>query len=452
MKKIIFLLGGLISSLIINAQVISNFDGAIVFSDEDINGTARFNAMSGAFGALGGDLSASDINPAGLAVFNNTETAITLGMRNTDILTSYYGTNTNNTEDYVNMTQAGAVLIFDNSHNENWTKFAIGFNYALVKDFENNYIVKGNSGLSEFNGDPYLNDDNNPDNDIFYENVDGQFFGNYTNGQNEKFTISFAAQYNENLHIGLSIVTHKLDHYQKALFEESNNDGNSNLLDASLLQELYTYGQGVGLNIGVIAKPIQELRLGLALQTPTWYNLTEEFTEDLEILVSNDPQLFNENSGINFFEYDLVTPAKATASIAYLFGRDGLLSLDYTFKNYTNTKLKPSSEFTDVNNLFSNNLQNTSEVRVGAEWRLGKVVSLRGGYYYKESPFVDALDSDHIKGFSVGTGFKFNGKVKLDLAYQKSTHTNFYNFTEFSDAAELDIDNGKLTATLVIGL
>jgi len=438
--------------LIINAQVISNFDGAVIFSDEDINGTARFNAMSGAFGALGGDLSASDINPAGLAVFNNTETAITLGLRNTDILTSYYGTNTNNTEDYVNMTQAGAVLVFDNTHNENWTKFAIGFNYALVKDFENNYIVKGNSGLSEFNEDPYLNDDNNPDNDIFYENVDGQFFGNFTNGQNEKLTISFAAQYSDNLHIGLSLVTYKLDHYQKALFEESNNDGNNNLLDASLLQELNTYGQGVGLNIGIIAKPIQELRLGMALQTPTWYNLTEEFTEDLEILVSNDPQLFTENSGINVFEYDLVTPAKATASIAYLFGKDGLVSLDYTFKNYTNTKLKPNSEFTDANNLFSNNLQNTSEVRLGAEWRLGKVISLRGGYHYKESPFVDALDSDHIKGFSLGTGFKFNGKVKLDLAYQKSTHTDFYSFTEFSDAAELDIDNGKFTATLVIGL
>ena len=71
MKKILFLIGGLLSSLVINAQVISNFDGAVLFSDEDINGTARYNAMSGAFGSLGGDMSAVGINPAGLAVFNN---------------------------------------------------------------------------------------------------------------------------------------------------------------------------------------------------------------------------------------------------------------------------------------------------------------------------------------------------------------------------------------------
>ena len=46
------------------------FDG-LNYSSNSIDGTARFNSMSGAFGALGGDLSAIAINPAGSAVFNN---------------------------------------------------------------------------------------------------------------------------------------------------------------------------------------------------------------------------------------------------------------------------------------------------------------------------------------------------------------------------------------------
>lgn len=448
MKKLLFLIGGLLASTLINAQAIGYGDAAVLFGSEDINGTSRFNAMSGAFGALGGDLSAGDINPAGLAVFVNSEAAFTIGFRNTDILTSYYGTNTGNNDDYLTFAQGGGVLVFGSPRKATWNKFALGFNYSLVKDFENNYNVNGNSGISDFNSDPFLNNDDDPNNDIFYENVDGQFFGNFTNGENSKFTLSFAAQYNENLSLGVSLVSHRIDLYQRALFEESNNDGDGNLLDASLLQELSSYGNGVGLNFGIIAKPIYELRIGLALQTPIWYNLTDEFAEDLEIDVSNNSQLYKETSNVSVFDYSLKTPAKATASIAYLFGKNGLVSLDYTYRNTKNTKLKPGNEFVNENDYFSNNLKNTSAVRVGAEWRVGKMMSLRGGFHFAESPYVDAIDTDHVKGFSVGTGFRFGRSVRLDLAYLKSENTDIYNFTNASDAAELDIDNNKITATL----
>ena len=41
------------------------------YSLEEVQGTARYQAMGGAFGALGGEISALGINPAGSAVFNN---------------------------------------------------------------------------------------------------------------------------------------------------------------------------------------------------------------------------------------------------------------------------------------------------------------------------------------------------------------------------------------------
>jgi hypothetical protein len=37
------------------------------YSQDNLNGTARFRAM-GAFGALGGDLSSLNVNPAGSAI------------------------------------------------------------------------------------------------------------------------------------------------------------------------------------------------------------------------------------------------------------------------------------------------------------------------------------------------------------------------------------------------
>ncbi|HHC78775.1 MAG TPA: hemin receptor [Flavobacteriia bacterium] len=454
MKKFFILLGGwLLSSLAINAQSIPFTDAAVLFSGGGNNGTARFNAMSGAFGALGGDMSAGDVNPAGLAIFKNSSASVTFGLRNTDINTSFHGTNVSNNDNYFNITQAGGVMVFDNSGSPYWKKIALGFNYSLARDFENNYIVRGNSGISEFNSDPFLNNDSDPNNDIFYNNVDGQFFGNTTNGQNEKFTFSLAAQYNEKFYLGFSVVAHSLDFFQNALFEESNNDGNGNLLDASLLQQLNTFGEGVGFSLGFIAKPTQEVRFGVAYETPVWYNLTDQFAEDLEIQVSNDNQLFVETQDISVFDYKLTTPSRLTGSFAYIIGKEGLISFDYTYKNYTNTKLKPNNDFVNENEFFTNGLKNTSTFNVGAEWRLDNV-SLRGGYHYEQTPFEDSIDSDNINGYSFGIGFKFKGNIKLDLAYQNSTNTDVYRFLDLDgvEPAELDITNDKFTATLVIGL
>ena len=49
-----------------------------VFLGSELNGTARYNAMAGAFGALGGDLSGMAINPAGSSVFLYSEFGTTM--------------------------------------------------------------------------------------------------------------------------------------------------------------------------------------------------------------------------------------------------------------------------------------------------------------------------------------------------------------------------------------
>lgn len=55
-----------------------NINDAIRYSQTDLSGTSRFTAMSGAFGALGGDLSAVNLNPAGSTYFNNNQAGFTL--------------------------------------------------------------------------------------------------------------------------------------------------------------------------------------------------------------------------------------------------------------------------------------------------------------------------------------------------------------------------------------
>ena len=253
-----------------NAQTLSYNDIGVLFSKENINGTARYNAMSGAFGALGGDLSSIETNPAGAAVFLKSEFAISLDVRNIETSSNFYGTNVLTENDYTNVSQAGGVFVFDTRHNSDWSNLALGFNYSKTNDFENLWIAKGNSGLAPVT-DLY---DSDP---VVYINSDGQYFENFTDGRTNKYTFTLASQYKDNLYVGASITTYDLEYYQNVLIEEYNNDGSNNTFDVTQNQELLTYGDGYSFNFGIISKPNDNIRLGLAYQSPVWYTLSEDF-------------------------------------------------------------------------------------------------------------------------------------------------------------------------------
>jgi len=215
MKKIL-LFSILIFSFSLFAQSLSYVDQAILFSSDDGYGTARFSAMSGAFGALGGDMTAADINPAGLAVFNNSGFSTTLGYRDTSIRSTFYGSSVNNSDDYFRLTQAGGVIVFPTYSNSDFKKVTLGFNYNLIKDFNQNYAVRGNSGIAYYVDDPNLNFDDDDTNDIFYTNVDNQFFRNYTSGYNDRFSMTIGTQYKDNLYLGASVAFQNINFYQNA--------------------------------------------------------------------------------------------------------------------------------------------------------------------------------------------------------------------------------------------
>ena len=63
MKKLLFLL--FTCFITINVIQSQEIPDAVRYTQDNLNGTARFRAMGGAFGALGGDLSSINVNPAG---------------------------------------------------------------------------------------------------------------------------------------------------------------------------------------------------------------------------------------------------------------------------------------------------------------------------------------------------------------------------------------------------
>ena len=180
------------------------------------------------------------------------------------------------------------------------------------------------------------------------------------------------------------------------------------------------------------------------------------FFGDTEIEVSNNDLIYDNTFGGNLpiqeLLYKLKTPAKITASTAIIFGKAGLISLDYSSKNYKGLYLS-GDDFSEENLFFDNQLRRTNAIHLGTEWRINQL-SLRGGYQYEENPYSNSVLSDNLKTYSFGLGYNF-GSIKLNLAYRKNNKNEQYNFyPQYNQVnpAQLDIDNTIITIGLSVNI
>ncbi|MFY0629773.1 MAG: outer membrane protein transport protein [Flavobacteriaceae bacterium] len=463
MKKIILFVALAAVSFTAQSQALGYGDLAILFSGNDGNGSARFNAMSGAFGALGGDVSSMTINPAGLSVFNGeSQASVAFQSRSTDYLTNYYGSSILTSEEYFRISNAGAIFSFHDTGHNDWTKTAIGVNYRTLVDFNNTFIASGNSGFASFDNFP-LDNGSTP---IVYNIAENQQFTNVYSGEITELNLAVSGVYQGKLHVGAGINFYNLDFSQRGTLFETNNDGNGNTLDARFYQENFNTGTGFSLSAGFIYKPSNFFRFGVSYQSPTWFTeIIEEsnivnndgFFGDTEIEVSNDNVIYDNTAGGNLpfqsFIYKLKTPSKLTASAAVVFGKLGLISLDYSRRNFKGLNLS-GDDFSSENAFFNNQLRTTTSLNIGTEWRLNRL-SIRGGLKFEESPDVNALNTDNVEGYSLGIGYNF-GSFKIDLAMSDNNRTGIYNFyPQYSsqvNAADIKIDNSIITAGITISL
>ena len=129
MKRILIiglsLLGGVLSA--------QNLTDGLRYSMEGLNGTSRFNAMSGAFSSLGGDLSAVALNPAGTSIFTRSEMSLTLAGVN-----SKNDANGRSTisSDFL-LSQFGVAFPITIGE-EGWKNIAFAFNYQKTHNFDVN--------------------------------------------------------------------------------------------------------------------------------------------------------------------------------------------------------------------------------------------------------------------------------------------------------------------------
>lgn len=146
MKKNIIAIGFCLASSFIFAQ---NLTDGLRYSMEGLNGTSRFNAMSGAFSSLGGDLSAVALNPAGTSIFTRSEMSLTLAGVNSKNEANGRSTISS---DFL-LSQFGVAFPITIGE-EGWKNIAFAFNYQKTHNFDANdlnYTYRNNgANLGDF--------------------------------------------------------------------------------------------------------------------------------------------------------------------------------------------------------------------------------------------------------------------------------------------------------------
>ncbi len=497
MKKILLslLLGG---SFAVNAQETTISD-ALRYSVENLNGTARFRAMGGAFGAIGGDMSSMNINPAGSAIFNYNQATISLSSFNKSSNASYFGTNSKTNDNTLDINQLGAVFVFnDNNAKSGWKKFALGLNYENANVFDDFIVSEGvnpyNSMDSYFlrfaNSRPgniagnYYEDLDFIDQqallgydsylieydavgDSYYSNVPtgGNYYHKNTiesKGYNGKFTMNFSGAYEDKLYVGMNMNFHFTDYIRTSSLYESNLNPfyptGFSIDTARFNNEVYTYGSGFSMNLGAIYKATENVRIGLAYETPTWYKLNDELTQTIatnyyDASTTTMDQAYVVPNVVNVYPtYKIQTPSKLTGSATVLFGKKGLLSVDYISKNYAKTQFKPNNEiiYSTINTQIKNELQDNYELRVGGEYKI-KQWSVRSGYRFEQSPYKVDLAFGDLFSYSGGLGYNF-GNSKLDISYtnEHRARTEALLTSGLNDPARIKNYNNNVTLTYVV--
>ncbi len=508
MKKIIL---PLIASLFFTSLFSQNITDAVRYAKDGLDGTARFKALSGAFGALGADLTAIAINPAGGAVYNSSEFATTLNTTINKNESNFNNSYSNDSNTNFNLNQIGTAFVF-NTGSSKWKKFTFGVAYNTVDDYDTEWNAKGTNTnsiaayflkyanglrLDEISAYPeetyteaydaigynygYSNqqaflgyesfiiepeDISNNANTVYTSNIaPGSFMQEYyhsTTGYNGKFTLNLATQYKDVLFLGLNINTHFIDFERAKIFREDNSNEESLINRVHFNNYLSTVGSGISLQFGGIYK-LDGFRLGIAYDTPTWFTLQDETSQDIftksnvGIPTDEDPiySISINPRVINIYErYKLHTPGKFTGSLAYVFGKSGLISFDYSFKDYGNTKFKPTSDsyFYNQNKEIKNQLTAASTFRFGGEYKI-KDFSLRSGYRYEQSPYKNSKTIGDLNGYSFGIGYDFRG-FKLDFTFDHSRRKSNNSFYQvgLTDAAKVTNKNSNFTLTALFNL
>jgi len=464
MKKLAYTISIL---LLASSAFAQDLTDGLRYSNYHISGTARSAAMGNAFGALGGDFTSLSINPAGIGVYRAGEITITPSIGNISTDGTFLSNKVNDSRynfGFNNLGYVATIPTGDNSES-GLVSLSFGLGFNRMEDLSFNRVAQGansnhslltyftdnvnSSGLAPSNFDPYyerlaydtylINYDK--DNKEYYNNITDNKYGQsqrkstQQRGYINEYVLSMGANFNHKFYLGATIGIQDVYAKEDAnLYEWDAKNNIPYFNEFNFNTYLKTTGSGFNFKLGAIYKPTDQLRLGIAFHTPTFYRFTEDYDSYMNSSISYSDGTENYKANPDqpgTYDYKMQTPFKTIFSGAYIIGKSALISVDYELVDYSTIKLKDGSNGYDYygeNQDIKSAYKTTGNLHVGGEYRVNPNFSVRAGYENYGNPYnakyngVENPNSDNsYSTISAGLGFK-QGNFFIDTTYKRISY------------------------------
>ena len=469
------------------------FLDALRYSNADVLGTARTVGVGGSLGALGTDFGVVNTNPAGIAMNRRSEFNITPTFVSTNIssLLTNGGNNSETTENDANVLLNNlGVIIYSQPRNPRWRtmNLAIGFNKVI--DFNQSSLFEGRSQgsitdrfVDIANRDNFLNDfetgvafdasaiyfPEDAQDDLYH--TDFEFNPNAVlfreqsileEGSLNELTIGMAGNYDEKVLFGITLgipfVSFRQEKTYREVDEGNGPDGDVLFFDNLEYRErLTTTGSGINLKAGLIFRFNQMFRAGIAVHTPTYMTLEDNFTTSMDYTFTdaNGTSTGFGDSPDGLFNYNLTTPWRFIGSAGVLIQGIGFITGEIEYLNFTGSKISFDEFPEDANSVnadIDDFLSSALRIRLGGEV-VYKKLRFRGGVGLRQAPFVDDDAFDY--NFSGGIGVRLRG-FYADLAYRfddrQESYIPYVSIRSPDEEQVVDVNAKRSMALLTVGI
>lgn len=463
---------------------------ALRYSEQYAEGTARSVAMGNAFVALGGDMGGLAVNPAASAVYRYSEFMFTPTLTVANAESDYLGFSTSANKTRAGIANFGYVGSYVTGKENGLVSWSVGLllnkqnNFTMAHKvfgmtdatswlaglaYDTDGIYAPNMDIAGYN-DPFytsnaswnsilawnasLLDTLPGTTDQYYAATENLYGNDITVGGNlfQRFTaestgnvteavINWGGNFSDKLFVGVNLGIQSIVYKYEERFSEEAENSSDFQSGFSYFSYGYRYkatGSGLNLKAGLIYLPVNWLRLGASISTPTWMYLSEEWENGVNSEF-DDGYRQKIISPLGTYNYRLNTPFRWNVGAAVMLGDRGVLSADYESVDYSKAKLKDADyefgydiENSDIRKLFAKQ----DIIRLGAEINVNPAIALRAGYQYYSSPY-SGDDSDGEKSVgSLGVGYVCPWGASdffIDLAYQQLLNKSKESYTLYSD-------------------
>jgi len=496
----------LLTAVVIVAAAQASFaqysQDALRFSTFQTGNTSRIKAIGNAGTAVGGDISSIGGNPAGIGFFTRSEFSLTPEFDGSKVNSTYQGNQMNTNKSSLNLANVGAVIYSQlntakgSDKGKGWLSVNFGISYNRTNNYyeDINYggINKSNSITDYYANDAEQNKASNVSGNIYSNTLGAWAYNQYlidqytgpvyksnattpVNGANinpngfaqqsntirtggqSQLDLAIGANYSNRFYLGLAIGITNLRYNSNTTFTEN---GFASVITAvgppivtqtqpyanTYAQAQQTTGTGFNAKVGLIFKPINAVRLGAVITTPTYYDIEDNYSERMSTRLngtntSNGPATYP-------FKYKLQTPFKAAGGIAVFIEQFGFISGDVEYVDYSSSNLNGDYNSANDNNDIKTLYQSAVNAHIGAEARLNSSLFLRGGYGSQGNPLK--ANGSNINTVSGGIGFR-SGDYYVDATYSHITGSNTvfpYEIGTASPGALLNKTNDNIFLTV----